>query len=217
MAQNDRTYRGPRDTTDDIDDSSSVTENRVPVTDSGITITPAEDHILERFRRYFKLLARLHAIEEMTGLKNIVLDGASTGQDKRGTQEYQASHVLRVGAINAKLKEKNGRLFQALTNFVGHTQYTLAKANRWGGIGGEIDKFQSDNLGGLDGINYGGNGYGTMEKKKIQDMLHAMSKLFENPNLKHAEYGKEALEWTKKHNSDKGLKTLYEYMRSKFE
>ncbi|XP_050085277.1 uncharacterized protein LOC126571080 [Anopheles aquasalis] len=217
MAQNDRTYKGPKNTTEDIDDSSSVTEKKVPVTDSNLLITPPVDHIQERFRRYFKLLARIQAIEEMTGLKNIVQGGASTGQDVRGTQKYHACHVLRVGAINSKLAGKNERLFKALTNFVGHTQYTLAEVNRWNGIGGAIDRFQSANLGGLDGITYGGKGYGATEKKKIQDMLDAMLKIIEDPNLKHGEYGIKAKEWIKQHNSDKGLKTLYEYMRSKFE
>lgn len=164
MAQNDRTYKGPKNTTEDIDDSSSVTEKNVPVTDSDIKITPPADHIVERFRRYFKLLARIHAIEQMTGLKNIVQGGASTGQDVRGTPKYQACHVLRVGAINSKLAQKNEQLFKALTNFVGHTQYTLAEVNRWNGIGGEIDRFQSANLGGLDGISF--SGYGATEKKE---------------------------------------------------
>lgn len=49
-------------------------------------------------------------------------------------------------------------------------------------------------------------------------MLNAMIKIIEKPNLKHAEYGKEAIKWINKHKeSENGLKMLYEYMRSKFE
>uniref|UniRef100_A0A8W7K7E0 Uncharacterized protein n=1 Tax=Anopheles albimanus TaxID=7167 RepID=A0A8W7K7E0_ANOAL len=172
--------------TDDISDPSSDLD---------------EDHILVRFKRYFRLLVIIRAIQDKTGLPYLLSGGASTVQDVNGSRNLQACHVLRVGEVNPQLQIDNEGLYNALINFVGHTQIAPSELNHFHGIGGEIDRFQSNNLNSLNRMVYGAGGYGTFVKERLQEMLTEMLAIA----TRYPEHAAEAEEWIVNSMEEPGL------------
>uniref|UniRef100_A0A182MG17 RanBP2-type domain-containing protein n=1 Tax=Anopheles culicifacies TaxID=139723 RepID=A0A182MG17_9DIPT len=119
-----------------------------------------DKHISERLVRYFRFGGILQAISEETNIPRVelVTGGASRFQDQSSGlgQSVHAAHIIRVGAINSKLKNKSPSLNRALQNYIGHTQNVLRAANAWHGIGGDVDKYQSNNLNILATIDFNG-------------------------------------------------------------
>uniref|UniRef100_A0A1Y9HEU1 Uncharacterized protein n=1 Tax=Anopheles funestus TaxID=62324 RepID=A0A1Y9HEU1_ANOFN len=118
------------------------------------------NHITTRLMRYFTFGGILQAISEETGIPRdkLVEKGASQFQDQSSGlgQTIHAAHIIRVGAINSRLKNKNPSLNRGLENYIGHTQNVLRIVNVWHGVGGAIDRYQSDNLNTLSTIDFDG-------------------------------------------------------------
>ncbi|XP_049542454.1 uncharacterized protein LOC125955363 [Anopheles darlingi] len=115
------------------------------------------DHIVNRLKRYFVFGGTLQAIAEYTELLRVglVQGGAVQYQDRSSeVPGTHAAHVIRVGEINSELWNTNETLFNATRNYIGHTQNVIIDANKFWGIGGELDRFQSSNLTVLNGINF---------------------------------------------------------------
>ncbi|XP_052890837.1 uncharacterized protein LOC128299039 [Anopheles moucheti] len=133
-----------------------------------------DQHISARLVRYFRFAGILQAISETTEIPRdeLVADGASQFQDQssgRG-QTIHAAHIIRVGAINEDLKTKSPSLNKALKNFIGHTQNVLRAANVWHGVGGEIDKYQSEQLGVTASIDFAGT-LVTNDRRTVETMI----------------------------------------------
>uniref|UniRef100_A0A182Q278 Uncharacterized protein n=1 Tax=Anopheles farauti TaxID=69004 RepID=A0A182Q278_9DIPT len=131
-------------------------------------------HISTRLVRYFWFGGVLQAISEETGIARdkLVTGGASQFQDQssgRG-RGIHAAHVIRVGTINSQLKSKSDSLNRALQNFIGHTQNVLREANVWHGVGGDIDRYQSDKLTALADVDFTGPLEPT-NRRKVEDLI----------------------------------------------
>uniref|UniRef100_A0A182PKI7 Uncharacterized protein n=1 Tax=Anopheles epiroticus TaxID=199890 RepID=A0A182PKI7_9DIPT len=117
-------------------------------------------HISARLVRYLTFGGILQAISEETEIprNELVAGGASQFQDQSSGlgRTVHAAHVIRVGTIDRRLGGKDAALQKALVNYIGHTQNVLRAANVWHGVGGEIDRFQSNNLGLLGSIDFTG-------------------------------------------------------------
>uniref|UniRef100_A0A182VPH7 Uncharacterized protein n=1 Tax=Anopheles merus TaxID=30066 RepID=A0A182VPH7_ANOME len=115
-------------------------------------------HISARLVRYLTFGGILQAIAEKTNLPRdrLVAGGASQFQDQHSGQgrTVHAAHIIRVGTIDQRLGTQDSALHTALTNYIGHTQNVLRAANAWHGVGGEIDRFQSNNLDALGRIDF---------------------------------------------------------------
>ncbi|XP_058062398.1 uncharacterized protein LOC131212520 [Anopheles bellator] len=102
-----------------------------------IRVRDPNRHISTRLLRYFTFGGILQGIHEETQIPRaeLVLGGASQYQDQSSQlgPKYHAAHVIRVGSIDKRLKQKNKDLFKALTNYVGHTQNVISLANVWHG------------------------------------------------------------------------------------
>ncbi|XP_053681122.1 uncharacterized protein LOC128731987 [Anopheles nili] len=121
-------------------------------------VRDSDNHIAHRMTRYFKFGGILQAISEKTGIPRteLVTGGASKVQDQSSGlgQAIHAAHIIRVGAIDSRLNAKDAALYRALSTFLGHTQNVDRKVNVWHGVGGEIDRLQSDNLGKLASVDF---------------------------------------------------------------
>uniref|UniRef100_A0A9I3EI53 Uncharacterized protein n=1 Tax=Anopheles dirus TaxID=7168 RepID=A0A9I3EI53_9DIPT len=137
-----------------------------------LRIRDPNQHISTRLVRYFRLGGILQAIAEKAGIERtkIVADGSSQFQDQSSGRghTHHAAHLNRVGAIHSGLKDEN--LKRALQNYIGHTQIVLSEFNVWHGVGGDIDRYQSENLVKLAGIDFNG----AMEpsnRRTIEDLI----------------------------------------------
>lgn len=131
-------------------------------------------HISARLVRYFWFGGILQAISEETGIARdkIVTGGASQFQDQSSGlgMGIHAAHVIRVGTIDKGLRSKSASLTRALQNYIGHTQNVLRDANVWHGVGGDIDRYQSDKLSKLADIDFNGALEPT-NRRKVEDLI----------------------------------------------
>ncbi|XP_058064767.1 uncharacterized protein LOC131214407 [Anopheles bellator] len=143
----------------------------------------------------------LEAISHRTGIPRgeLVKGGGSQYQDQTSGhgRRFHAAHVIRVGAIDERLREKNVSLYKALANFIGHTQVVPMEANQWNGIGGKIDRFQSNHLEHLARITFNAL-YDDANEKTMTDLVTLMDQLIgsfgEIPTI-GTDFPKTAEEW----------------------
>uniref|UniRef100_A0A182QCF1 RanBP2-type domain-containing protein n=1 Tax=Anopheles farauti TaxID=69004 RepID=A0A182QCF1_9DIPT len=140
-------------------------------------------HISTRLVRYFWFGGVLQAISEKTGIARdkLVAGGASQFQDQssgRG-RGIHAAHVIRVGKINSQLKSKSESLNRALENFIGHTQNVVRAVNAWYGVGGAIDRYQSDKLAALAEIDFSGT-FGPANERRVDNLIAPFREIIDN-------------------------------------
>uniref|UniRef100_A0A182VYZ4 Uncharacterized protein n=1 Tax=Anopheles minimus TaxID=112268 RepID=A0A182VYZ4_9DIPT len=155
--------------------SSSFTEGQYDTRDEYYRrVRDPEKHISARLVRYFRFGGILQAIAEETEIPRdkLVTGGASQFQDQSSGlgQTIHAAHIIRVGSINNKLQKKSPTLNRALQNYIGHTQNVLRAANAWHGVGGEIDKYQSNQLGVLATIDFAGT-LDSNDRRTVETLL----------------------------------------------
>lgn len=90
---------------------------------------------------------------------------------------YHAAHVVRVSDIHSTLKYGNRytRYYNELRNFGGHTHIVRIYANVWKGLGGDIDRLQSELLDELNIIDFSSDLNSQAEKilKNVRDCFIA--------------------------------------------
>uniref|UniRef100_A0A182T416 Uncharacterized protein n=1 Tax=Anopheles maculatus TaxID=74869 RepID=A0A182T416_9DIPT len=155
--------------------SSSFTEGQYDSRDVYYRrVRDPNKHISARLVRYFRFGGILQAISEETEIPrdNLVTGGASQFQDQSSGlgQAVHAAHIIRVGSINSKLGKKNQSLNRALQNYIGHTQNVLRAANAWHGVGGDIDKYQSNQLGVLATVDFGST-LETNDRRTVETLI----------------------------------------------
>ncbi|XP_076226110.1 uncharacterized protein LOC116426667 isoform X1 [Nomia melanderi] len=115
------------------------------------------NHFQARFYRYLRLGGFIQKISNETKVTRceVVKPGKSRHQDQHSNRgpEIHASHPVRLGEINPEI-EQFETLRKKLANFLGHTQNVPKWANVWHGIGGDMDRYQEDNLKILNGIDF---------------------------------------------------------------
>ncbi|MDR0288935.1 MAG: hypothetical protein LBH78_02705 [Rickettsiales bacterium] len=116
------------------------------------------DHLEDRFTRFFRIGGMIQRASEQTNIlrNQVVKSGSSKSQDQSSNKgrEIHAAHVVRLGEINPEMVKQSEQLYNEFVNFLGHTQNVPKYANKWHGVGGDIDKFQSKNLKKLESINF---------------------------------------------------------------
>ncbi|XP_035780478.1 uncharacterized protein LOC118460347 [Anopheles albimanus] len=169
-----------------------------------------QQHIKKRCKRYFKFGAILESISTLTGIRqqDLVTGGPSQYQDQSSGHglDYHAAHIIRVGEINDELKRNHRPLYEALTNFIGHTQVVAREANLWRSIGGSIDRVQSDRLILLSRIRFRGF-MDESNQSAIRMVLIMLKKAIKD----HAELSSAAMEWLTESFEDEGVLELFKY------
>ncbi|XP_035890599.1 uncharacterized protein LOC118502474 [Anopheles stephensi] len=155
--------------------SSSFTEGQYESRDLYYRrVRDPNKHISARLVRYFRFGGMLQAISEQTEIPRdkLVTGGASQFQDQSSGlgQTIHAAHIIHVGAINSKLEKKSQPLSRALQNYIGHTQNVLRAANAWHGVGGDIDKYQSNQLAALATVNFAGE-LETNDRRTVETLI----------------------------------------------
>ncbi|XP_050070906.1 uncharacterized protein LOC126558870 [Anopheles maculipalpis] len=155
--------------------SSSFTEGQYDSRDVyNRRVRDPNKHISARLVRYFRFGGMLQAIAEETDLPRdkLVAGGASQFQDQSSGlgQTIHAAHIIRVESINNKLDKKSPSLNRALQNYIGHTQNVLRAANAWHGVGGDIDKYQSNQLAVLASIDFK-TALETNDRRTVETMI----------------------------------------------
>lgn len=167
-----------------------------------LRVRDANKHISTRLTRYFVFGGILQAIAEQTQIprEDLVSGGASQFQDQSSGlgRKFHAAHVIRVGSIDGRLKQKKASLNTALQNYIGHTQNVIDIANVWHGVAGQIDRFQSDNLSELAKIDFGG-AFEPTNRRKVEDLM----KLFRDIIDTHVNSGNRAREKQSELEADK--------------
>lgn len=136
------------------DDSSST------IHPSGSPTHNVARHIVTRLKRWFRFVGILQRITIDTRLKfkEIILGEASAYQDRHSGlgRSIHAAHVVRAGTVNSILQTENRTHYQGLVDFLAHTQNVPMEANVFHGVGGRIDRFQTNltNLYVLNTINF---------------------------------------------------------------
>ncbi|XP_058058219.1 uncharacterized protein LOC131209225 [Anopheles bellator] len=160
-------------------------------------------HIEDRLRRYLRFGAILQAISELTGIPRLelVTGGRSEGQDQRSGHgpDFHAAHVIRVGPASERLRSTNPYLYTTLIDIIGHTQVVEREANVWHGIGGEIDRFQSENLELLASIDFNReynrtNGKWNMERN-LERLLKRMDLVIQSDVFLEWDFPRTTAEW----------------------
>uniref|UniRef100_A0A182PKI6 Uncharacterized protein n=1 Tax=Anopheles epiroticus TaxID=199890 RepID=A0A182PKI6_9DIPT len=140
------------------------------------------EHLAIRLLKYFMFGGILQAISEQTHIprEKLVIGGPSLFQDKHSLagSGLHAAHVIRVCAIDETLAMRHPNLTIALQNYIGHTQNVPPVFNRWGGIGGAIDLFQSSNLTELAKINFT-RGYAGRNEQIVKVIVEIFRKIIE--------------------------------------
>ncbi|XP_052867172.1 uncharacterized protein LOC128273276 [Anopheles cruzii] len=160
-------------------------------------------HIEDRLRRYLRFGAILQAISELTGIPRLelVTGGRSVGQDQRSGHgpDFHAAHVIRVGDASERLRSTNPYLYTTLLDIIGHTQVVEREANVWHGIGGEIDRFQSENLELLASIDFNlvrnrENGKWNRERN-LERLLNRMDQVIQGDLFLEWDFPRTTAEW----------------------
>ncbi|KFB37429.1 AGAP001989-PA-like protein [Anopheles sinensis] len=158
-----------------------------------LRVRDANQHIATRLTRYFVFGGILQAIAEQTQIprEDLVSGGPSQNQDQSSGRgpKYHAAHVIRVGSIDGRLKQKNASLNTALQNYIGHTQNVIKAANVWHGVAGQIDLFQSGKLSELAKIDFGG-AFEPTNRRKVEDLMTEFRKIIDT----HVNSGNQAQE-----------------------
>ncbi|XP_050087587.1 uncharacterized protein LOC126572378 [Anopheles aquasalis] len=173
-------------------------------------IVDPQQHIQKRCKRYFKFGAILEGISTLTDIQqqDLVTGGPSQYQDQSSGHglDYHAAHVIRVGEINEELKSDHRPLYNALANFLGHTQVVAREANLWRGIGGSIDRAQSDRLILLSRVRFRG-----LMDGSNQSAIRMVLRMLEKAIKDHVELSSAAMEWLKESFKDEGVLELFKY------
>lgn len=140
-------------------------------------------HVAARLLRYFRLGGIVEAISEKTGIDRATLlkGGASQYQDKSSNMgfDYHAAHIIRVGAIDSKLEKESPSLHKKLKTFIGHTQNVAKIWNVWYGVGGEIDRYQSSNIGVLSTIVFKEDSLDPDDQRTVETLIHDFRRIID--------------------------------------
>jgi hypothetical protein len=180
------TGRSKSNTVND-DSSSSYSNEKYPNRkDFDYRERDVSRHLVARFSRYIRFGGIIQRISAETNVPRdkVVIGGPSQYQDQRSHRgrDIHAAHVVRVGKIDGRLR--GSKQHTELQNFLGHTQNVARYANV-GGVGADIDKFQSNYLGVLARINFGG-----ILTQKDEGTLIKLRKEFIDILDKHIKKGK---------------------------
>ncbi|XP_021694223.1 uncharacterized protein LOC110674263 [Aedes aegypti] len=111
--------------------------------------TSTLEHLLTRFYGIFDVAGVVQGVAERARInRNEVLRGGRSQHQDRHSSDVRlhASHVIRIqitdGATN-QLSESNTALYTYLTTQIGYTELVETWANKWGGIGKDIDELQA--------------------------------------------------------------------------
>lgn len=122
--------------------------------------TDVSTHITDRFQRTFNAAGTTQSASAQTNLgrDEVFESGRSYYQDQRSNRgnDYHASHIIRGGKINPKIKENYPKLYKLLEYMLSHTQIVERYANEWKGLGGSIDEWQEKLLKALQAIDFSG-------------------------------------------------------------
>ncbi|XP_055382773.1 uncharacterized protein LOC129612941 [Condylostylus longicornis] len=119
-----------------------------PTSVDELGIKHVDTHFVDRFLRMVRVDGIIQRISEDPNVSlernDIVKGGRSKTQDRSGSVEFPAAHVVR-GQVSELLK-KHEKHSQELNNILGHTQIVPQYGNDWHGIGGVIDRYQENHF-----------------------------------------------------------------------
>jgi hypothetical protein len=146
------------------------------------------DHLQDRLKRFVRLAGIDQRMSKQTNGGEIFGPGPSQHQDQSSNKGkgVHAAHLVRVVVFDCNIEKLPEPDRKEIVNYVGHTQNVPKYANEWHGIGGDIDKFQSENLIKLKSIDFSGSltaeGASTMKDIK-EDFIAVLDNRINGGNL----------------------------------
>lgn len=145
--------------------------------------TAALEHLLTRFAAVFDMAAEIQAIAEHLQISRdeVVQEGRSQYQDRHSSNyNCHASHIIRAQLTEKVKNMLDNELFEYLKTKFGCTELVEKWANKWGGIGQDIDILQGKLLKLLEAIDFSQNPPCLVENyplHQLQNTINEINKL----------------------------------------